>query len=273
MKIKKLSWLFTLAIACVVLMNVVITACSGGGSTGTPAAGTSGTGSPAVQKLVMGTSADYPPYEFRDTASGKNEIIGFDVEIAKYITKQLNYTLEIKDMDFNGLLPALQAKRVDFVMAGMTPTEERKKSVDFTDIYFEAKNTIIALKGSNLKKVEELVGKGVGVQLGSIQEGDMKKAAEKIKGINLKPLNKIGDLIQEIKSKRLDAAIVEDTVAKGYIAANPDLEFNVIPSDGPSGSAIAFPKGSPLVKPFNDVLTQMKQKGEVETLVKRWFEK
>ncbi len=270
MKIKKLSWLFTLAIACVVLINVVITAC-GGGST-TPA-GTSGAGSPAAQKLVMATSADYPPYEFRDTASGKNEIIGFDVEIAKYITKQLNYTLEIKDMDFNGLLPALQAKRVDFVMAGMTPTEERKKSVDFTDIYFEAKNTIIALKGSNLKKVEELVGKGVGVQLGSIQESDMKKAAEKIKGINLKPLNKIGDLIQEIKSKRLDAAIVEDTVAKGYIAANPDLEFNVIPSDGPSGSAIAFPKGSPLVKPFNDVLTQMKQKGEVETLVKKWFEK
>lgn len=272
MKIKRFSWLFTLAIAFVVAMNIVVTACGGGGSTGTTST-TASPGAAAPQKLVMGTSADYPPYEFRDTAGGKNEIIGFDVDIANYITKQLNYTLEIKDMDFNGLLPALQAKRVDFVMAGMTPTEERKKSVDFTDIYFEAKNTIIALKGSNLKKVEELAGKGVGVQLGSIQEGDMKKAAEKIQGINLKPLNKIGDLIQEIKSKRLDAAIVEDTVAKGYVAANPDLEFNVIPSEGPSGSAIAFPKDSALVKPFNEVLAQMKQKGEVEKLVKKWFEK
>lgn len=274
MQIKKFSWLFTLAIAFVVAMNIVVTACGGGGGTSTSTGSSpSSPGSPAPQKLVMATSADYPPYEFRDTAGGKNEIIGFDVDIANYITKQLNYTLEIKDMDFNGLLPALQAKRVDFVMAGMTPTEERKKAAEFTDIYFEAKNTIIAVKGSNLKKVEELAGKSVGVQLGSIQEGDMKKAAEKVQGINLKPLNKIGDLIQEIKSKRIDAAIVEDTVAKGYVAANPDLEFNVIPSDGPSGSAIAFPKGSPLVKPFNEVLTQMKQKGEVEKLVKKWFEK
>jgi ABC-type amino acid transport substrate-binding protein len=263
MQIKKFSWLFTLAIALVIAMNVLVTAC-GGGNTNT-------SGGP--QKLVMGTSADYPPYEYRDTASGNNEIIGFDVDIAKYITKQLNYTLEISDMDFNGLLPALQAKRVDFVMAGMTPTEERKQSVDFSDVYFEAKNTIVAIKGSNLTKVENLVGKQVGVQLGSIQEGDMKKAAETVKGINLKPLNKIGDLIQEIKSKRLDAAIIEDTVAKGYVAANPELEFNVIPSEGPSGSAIAFPKGSPLVKPFNDVLTQMKEKGEIETLVKKWFDK
>ncbi len=263
MQIKKFSWFFTLAIALVVAMNVLVTAC-GGGSTDTA-------GGP--QKLVMGTSADYPPYEYRDTASGSNEIIGFDVDIANYITKQLNYTLEISDMDFNGLLPALQAKRVDFVMAGMTPTEERKQSVEFTDVYFEAKNTIIALKGSNLTKVENLVGKQVGVQLGSIQESEMKETAEKITGINLKPLNKIGDLIQEIKSKRIDAAIVEDTVAKGYLAANSDLEFNVIPSEGPSGSAIAFPKGSALVKPFNDVLKQMKDKGEIETLVKKWFDK
>lgn len=263
MQIKKFSWLFTLAIALVVAMNVLVTACGGGN------ADTAG----GAKKLVMATSADYRPYEYRDTAGGNNEIIGFDVDIAKYITKQLNYTLEISDMDFNGLLPALQAKRVDFVMAGMTPTEERKQSVEFTDIYFEAKNTIIAPKGSNLIKVENLVGKQVGVQLGSIQESEMKETAEKVKGINLKPLNKIGDLIQEIKSKRLDAAIVEDTVAKGYVAANPDLEFNVIPSEGPSGSAIAFPKGSPLVKPFNDVLKQMKESGEIETLVKKWFDK
>lgn len=59
------------------------------------------------QKLVMVTSADYPPYEFRNTASGSDEIIGFDVDIAKYITKELGYQLEVKDTDFNGLIPAL----------------------------------------------------------------------------------------------------------------------------------------------------------------------
>ena len=100
----------------------------------------------AGRKLVMVTSADYPPYEFRNTAIGNNEIIGFDVDIAKYITKELSYQLEIRDTDFNGIIPALQSKRADFAMAGMTPTAERKKNVDFSNIYYEAKNTIVAKK-------------------------------------------------------------------------------------------------------------------------------
>ena len=127
----------------------------------------------------MVTSADYPPYEFRDTATGKNEIIGFDIDIAKYITKELGFELEISDTDFNGIIPALQSRRADFAMAGMTPTEERQKNVDFSDIYYEAKNTIVALKGSKLNSPEDLAGKNVGVQLGSTQE----KAAKKFKDV------------------------------------------------------------------------------------------
>ena len=100
----------------------------------------------AGRKLVMVTSADYPPYEFRNTATGNNKIIGFDVDIAKYITKELGYQLEIRDTDFSGIIPALQSKRADFAMAGITPTAERKKNVDFSTIYYEAKNTIVAKK-------------------------------------------------------------------------------------------------------------------------------
>ncbi len=220
------------------------------------------------QKVVMVTSADYPPYEFRDTASGKNEIIGFDVDIAKYITKELGLELSITDTDFNGIIPALQSKRADFAMAGMTPTVERKKNVDFSDLYYEAKNTIVSLKGSNLKTPEDLSGKEVGVQLGSTQE----KAAKEFKNVKLKSLNKTAEIIQEIKAKRIDGAIIEDTIAKGFINNNPDLEFNTIPNVGEAGSAIAFPKGSPQVGDFNRVLTQMKQSGEIENLVKKWFE-
>src|SRR6478672_6270937 len=217
-------------------------------------------------KLVLVTSADYPPYEFRETATG-NEIIGFDIDIAKYITKELGYQLEIKDTDFSGLIPALQSRRADFVMAGMTPTEERKKNVDFSDIYYEAKNTIVAKKGSNLIKPEDLTGKRVGVQLGTIQE----KEAKKFKGITLVALNKTGELILEIKSNRIDAAILEDTIAKGFVASNPDLEFNTITNTQAAGSAIAFPKGSPLVADFNRVLQQIKTSGELEKLVNKWF--
>lgn len=222
----------------------------------------------AGQKLVMVTSADYPPYEFRDTATGKNEIIGFDADIAKYITKQLGFQLEIRDTDFNGIIPALQSGRADFAMAGMTPTAERRKNLDFSDIYYESKNTIVARRGSNLTKPEDLAGKKVGVQLGSTQE----KAAQKFKGVELISLNKTGEIIEEVKSKRINAAIIEDTIAKGFIASNPDLEFNTIPNAEEAGSAIAFPKGSKLVGEFNRVLHQMQQSGEIEKLAKKWFE-
>lgn len=220
------------------------------------------------QKLVMVTSADYPPYEFRNTAAGEDEIIGFDIDIAKYITKELGLGLEIRDTDFSGIIPALQSRRADFAMAGMTPTAERKKNADFSEIYYEAKNTIVAKEGSNLKTPENLAGKKVGVQLGTIQE----KEGKKIKGANLIPLNRTGEIIQEVKAGRIDAAIIENTIASGFVANNSDLEFNIIPNTEEAGSAIAFPKGSELVDDFNRVLQQMKESGELEGLVKKWFE-
>lgn len=261
LRIKKFGWLFIISLVVVLTINFV----AGYGQLDNAVAQQAGGNQ---KKLVMITSADYPPYEFRNTATGKDEIIGFDVDIANRIAKELGFQLEVKDSDFNGIIPALQSRRADFAMAGMTPTPERKKNVDFSDIYYEAKNTIVALKGSNLKKPEDLAGKKVGVQLGSIQE----KAAKKFKDVKLQSLNKTGEIIEEVKAKRVDAAILEDTIAKGFIASNPDLEFNTIPNAEASGSAIAFPKGSPLVNDFNRVLKQIKDSGETQQLVKKWFE-
>jgi His/Glu/Gln/Arg/opine family amino acid ABC transporter permease subunit len=221
--------------------------------------------------LTLITSPDYPPYEYYDTQGGDRKIIGFDIDIANTIAKQLGFQLKVMESDFNGLIPALQANRADFVMAGMTPTPERKKNADFSIIYYQAKDTIVAPKNSNLKQPQDLAGKTVGVQLGTIQETNAKKIAQKVTGVKLKQLNKVPEAIQEIKSRRIDAAIVEDTVAKGFAQANPDLEFNAIPSEEGSGSAIAFPKNSALVEPFNKVLQQMKDKGEVQQLATKWF--
>ena len=221
-------------------------------------------------QLEMVTSADYPPYEFRDTAAG-NEIIGFDIDIANYIADELGFELEINDTDFNGIIPALQSGRAGFAMAGMTPTEERLQNVDFSEIYYEAKNTIVATKGSNLTQPEDLAGKTVGVQLGSTQEESAQTMAESVDGMETKPLNKTSEIIQEIKAGRVDAAIIENTIAKGFIASNPDLEFNTIPNTEAAGSAIAFPKGSPLVDDFNRVLEEMKESGELDRLVNKWF--
>ncbi|OUL37012.1 hypothetical protein BV372_05185, partial [Nostoc sp. T09] len=83
--------------------------------------------------LTMITSPDYPPYEFYDTQGGERQIVGFDIDIAKNLAQKLGFKLQVMESDFNGLIPALQANRADFVMAGMTPTPERQKNVDFSN--------------------------------------------------------------------------------------------------------------------------------------------
>jgi arginine/lysine/histidine transporter system substrate-binding protein len=263
---KQLKFVVTVLLSAVFAVFVV-TACnpqspdtaSSPAGSASPAAGGNG------ETLVMATSADYPPYEFIETASGSEEIVGFDVDIARYITEQLGYGLEINNIEFNALIPALQADRADFVMAGMTPTEERLQNADFSDIYYQATHTIVSKAGSNLTTPESLAGQQVGVQLGSIQEG----IAKDIEGANVVPLNRINEIVQELKAGRIDAAIIEDKVAEGYVQSNPDLEYHPLEASG--GSAIAFPKGSELVSEFNTVLQEMESNGTMEELVNKWF--
>ncbi len=220
--------------------------------------------------LVMATSADYPPFEYVETGKS-DEIKGFDVDLAKAIAKNLGYKVEIKDMDFSGLVQSLKSGQADFVLAGMTPTEKRKKNVDFSDIYYTAQHLVVSKKDSGIEKVEDLKGKTVGVQLGSIQEGKAEEINKQVP-IKIENRNRIPDLIQEIKSGRFDAAIIEDTVAKGYFEKEQDFKGFTI-SDDPkeAGSAIAFPKNSDLTEKFNKELKKMKENGELQKLVVKWF--
>jgi len=251
------NWPFTLSLS---KGDKLTSACGGGGtSTG------------GAQTLVMATSADYPPYEFVETAGGTEEIVGFDVDIARYIATELGYELEITNMDFNGLIPALQAGRADVVMAGMTPTEERKQNVDFSEIYYEAKNMLVFPASDNITGVEDLAGKTLGVQLGSIQEGLGNDLVAATPSITISPLNRINEIVQELKSGRINVAIIEDTVAAGFLANNPDLKAVEIADEEASGSAVAFPKGSERVEDFNRVLAEMKSSGMMEELILKWF--
>lgn len=217
--------------------------------------------------IVLGTSPDYPPYENVD-AKHNGEIVGMDIDIAKFIAAQLGYKLEIAAMDFNGLVAALQTGRVDFVMSAMSVTEERKKNVDFSSTYYVARNTIVSRQNEPYASREELAGKVVGTQLGSIQD----LYAQTLEGIELKKLNRIPDLIQELKTGRIHAVIAEDAVAVEMTAANPDLIMSFLPPDSTeNGYAIAFPKGSALVESFNSVLEEMKASGQIASIVDRWF--
>jgi len=219
-------------------------------------------------KLVIGTSADYPPYEFHKTIDGKDEIVGFDIDIAKEVAKDLGVELEIRDMDFNGLLIAMQAGKVDMVFAGMTPTAERKENTDFTDIYFTANHTFMVKKGDegNYSSMEDLKGKRIGVQLGSIQEGIAK---DNFEAENIKSLAKISDLALDLGSGKIDAVLVEAPVGDMFTKANEGLalvDFRVEDPDG--GCAIALKKGSDeAVAEINKTIQRLKEENKIDEFV------
>lgn len=221
-------------------------------------------------KLVVGTSADFPPYEFHKEVNGKDEIVGFDIEIAKEIAKDLGVKLEIKDMSFDGLLGALSTGNVDMVIAGMTPDAERSKSVDFSKIYYEAEQTML-IRAEDKDKytgVEALTGKKIGAQKGSIQEGIAK---EQIKDSQVKGLGKITNLVLELKNKKVDGVVMETVVAKSYAAANKDLamaNFKFQENSEEKGAAVAVKKGSKdFVEQINKTLDRLMNEKAIEKLV------
>ena len=194
-------------------------------------------------KLVVGLSADYAPYEFHIiNDEGKDEIVGFDVDIAKEIAKDMGVELEIQDMDFDSLVAGVPAGKIDIVISGMTPTAERKEVVDFSDIYYVAEHGFL-VKAENkdkYKTFEDLKGQKVGAQMGAIQ-ADI--AEEKIPEADIQLLSNVNDLVLGLKSGKIEAVVVELPVAEMIVKNNKELvvgEETVKDSEG--GSAIGLKK-------------------------------
>ena len=231
----------------------------------------------AEKKLVLGTCADYPPYEFHTQKDGQDTIVGFDVEIARAIAEDLGAELIIRDMDFDGLLAALVSGSVDMVLAGMTPTDERRQNVDFTDIYYTAEQGIIIRKsdaetyGASAASLKDTL---IGAQRGTIQVGIAKK---EIKGVSdadaekphtqIKELPKLPDLIMELKSGKIDAIIVELPVAENYVAVHRDLMLaSYTFKDAEGGSAAAVKKGeAELLAAVNKSISALKASGQINS--------
>ncbi|MGB7606502.1 MAG: transporter substrate-binding domain-containing protein [Lutisporaceae bacterium] len=221
----------------------------------------------AKGKIVLGTSADYPPYEFHKEIAGKDEIVGFDIDIAKAIAEDLGVELEIKDMKFEGLLAALVVDDIDFVVAGMVPKEERKKSVDFSTQYYQAEQSVLirAEDADKIKSIADLKGLKIGVQKSTIQE-DIAK--EKIEATEIKSLSKITDLVLELKNGKIDAVILVAPVANAYANNNKDLVVPKISLGTEDGVAIAINKGNiELLDAINKSLDKMIKAGTIDKFI------
>ena len=230
-------------------------------------------------KIILGTSADYPPYEFHAQIDGKDAIVGFDVALAREIAKDLGVQLEIKDMDFDGLLAALASGNVDIVVAGMTPTAERKQNVDFSDIYYFAEHGVLIRKADEAKysaSVESLKDAIVGAQRGAIQVALTKT---RIKGVaedkkeephpQVKELGKLPDLVMELKNSKVEAVVAELPVAKAYLGANADLMLATYTfRDDDGGSAVAAKKGeTSLTAEINKTIARLQAEGAIDRFV------
>lgn len=236
--------------AMMLVLVLLLTACGGQSAPAeAPSEGEAGAGGKieaiqAAGKIVLGTSADYPPYEFIIEVDGSLEVVGFDIDIAREIANDLGVELEIRDMDFDGLLAALVAGNIDFIVAGMVPTEERKESVDFSIPYYSAEQRFLvrAEDAAELSTVESLTGKRIGAQISTVQE---QIATEQIQDpAELRFLSRINDLVLDLKSDRIDGIVLVGPVADSYAKADAQLELSQISFGQEDGVAIAIAKGN-----------------------------
>ncbi|MCX6579077.1 MAG: transporter substrate-binding domain-containing protein [Candidatus Aminicenantes bacterium] len=219
-------------------------------------------------KLVVGTSADYPPYEFHLLNEQEGELVGIDIDIARVIAQELGVKLEIKDIIFSRLLDALEAGKIDIAIAGLHPTETRKKKANFSDIYYQAIQAIVIRTENTdkIKTIEDLRGKNIGVQKETIQE-DM--ARNHIEGATFVVRETIEELIINLQKGLVDALILEKPVAESYVQRNKD--FVIVTSKeflDKMGSAIAVRKSdSDLLTEINRILKKMNAESKIEEFV------
>ena len=220
--------------------------------------------------LVMGTSPDYPPYEFQATVNGKSTVVGMDVQIGKKVAKDLGVKLKIKSMSFDSLLVALQTGKIDMIISGMNPTPARRKNVAFTHVYYQGGYDIVINKAdkAKYKNKDSFKGGTLGAQTGTTQYNAVKKQT---KNTASKGMTSQSDLILALQSHKLDGVAMEKPSAEAYTSNNKNLA--AIPSDfdmssDATSSAIAFRKGSTsLVNKVNKTVDQIKK----ESLVKKQY--
>lgn len=251
---------------CLLLTGSLLAGC--GDKNSDQASGSDNAGSKTEAKtIVLGTSADFPPYEFHKMIGGKDQIVGFDIEIAKQIAADMGANLEVKDMDFKALLSELSSGRVDFVISGMTPDENRKKAVDFSNNYYKAEQAVVIREKDKDKysTMKSLEGVSFGIQTGSIQED----IAKTIPNSKITGLSKINDIIMQLNSGRVDASIMEKPVAEAFLKNVKGLAIaDAVPDYKEDGYAIGVKKGNTeLVDHINKTLDRLNSEKKIEQFV------
>ncbi|HHX60389.1 MAG TPA: basic amino acid ABC transporter substrate-binding protein [Epulopiscium sp.] len=214
--------------------------------------------------IIMGTNAEFAPFEYREGT----EIVGFDIEISKKVAEKLGRDLKVEDMEFGGLLAALESGKINFVAAGMTKNPEREKQVDFSNAYYVS-NQLITVKADNTDIVtgEDLKGKKIGVQLGTTGE----TVAREIEGAEVVSFDKGAMALVDLANNKVDAVVLDAEPTKNYTKDNADLKV-LDEKLTEEEYSIAVPKGNQeLLDAINETLEEIKANGEYDKLIAKYF--
>jgi len=278
-----------LAITMAALMAASLTACGGGAKETTAAATTAEekaedttaaeskdeTSAEAAEteaakeaaggKLVMATNAEFPPYEYHDG----DAIVGIDAEIAKAIADELGMELEIEDIAFDSIIPEIVSGKADMGLAGMTVTEDRMQSVDFSDTYAKASQKIIVTEDSEIASPDDLKGVIVGVQLGTT--GDIYVSDLEADGTTVERYSKGFEAVQALSQGKIDAVVIDGEPAKTFVAETEGLKI-LDESFTDEEYAIAVKKGNTeLLEKINGALKTLKDNGTLDEIVAKYI--
>jgi len=220
--------------------------------------------------LIMATNASFPPYEYYEGT----EIVGIDVEIAAAVSAKLGYDFEVADMEFDAIISAVNAGKADFGLAGMTVTEERLLSVDFSDSYATGVQVVIVREDSNITSVDDLFAEGamhtIGVQLTTT--GDLYTTWD-LEDAGLAVINRYpngNEAVMALKAGKVDCVVIDNEPAKAYVAANEGLK--ILETEYVTENyAACFKKGNPLLAEFNAALQELIADGTIPAIIEKYI--
>ena len=226
-------------------------------------------------KIVVGMECAYAPYNWTTATATDTTVAisngvagtyadGYDVQIAALIAEALGVTLEIKAIEWDGLIPALEAGEIDMIIAGMSPTEERKLSIDFSDTYFESNLVMVVKKDgayANADDIQDFSGANITGQLNTFHYG----VIDQINGVNKSTaLADFAALIQSLQSGAIDGYVCEKPGAVSAVASNPDFTYVEFSAENgfecdPAESSISvgIRKDSDLTAKINEALASL----------------
>ena len=253
----------TVALAGVLAASMLFTGCSKKEESKVP------------DKLIVGTNAEFPPFEYMND---KKQPDGFDIAMIKEIGKRMDKKVEIQNMEFKSLIGAMESNSINTIIAGMTKTKERQKSVDFSDSYYTSNQAIILKKDSKIKKLSQLEGKKVGVQEGTT--GDIiasgEKFGEKNKVIvktDVKRYKKGVDAVMDLKNGAIDAVVIDEKPAQEFVKNNAKKLKLVVDSAGAEYYCIAITKGNTAYKEeINKQIKAIKKDGTYDKLKAKYID-